>query len=156
MAARRARRHTRETFWNDWDKYAFSVTIWNHRPLAVQMFAVAYVSGGRWNETGGANAELDAVVAEALTLADPEERREVMFRAQQIMQEEGITFQLYWRSLFIAQKAGLKGGGIHVSRVIVPRMMYWVAREARRARIRARPYRVTRRRGGRGFRSSAR
>jgi peptide/nickel transport system substrate-binding protein len=48
-------------------RYAFSTTIWNHRPLAVQTFAVAYVSGAVWNETGVSNAELDAIVAEALT-----------------------------------------------------------------------------------------
>jgi peptide/nickel transport system substrate-binding protein len=115
------------SFWNDWDKYAFSVTVWNHRALAVQMFAVAYVSGAVWNETGVANAELDAVIAEAQTIAGPEARRAVMFRAQEIMQEEGITIQPYWRSLFNAHKANLKGGEIHLTQVVDPRVMYWEA-----------------------------
>jgi peptide/nickel transport system substrate-binding protein len=115
------------SFWNDWDKYPFSTTIWNHRPLAVQTFAVAYVSGGVWNETGVANPELDSIVAEALTTPDVEARRVLMARAQAIMQQEGILIQPYWRSLYNAQKTGLRGGEIHVSQVIDPRALYWEA-----------------------------
>ncbi|MDG4650526.1 ABC transporter substrate-binding protein [Roseibacterium sp. SDUM158017] len=115
------------TFWNNWSGYPFSTTIWNHRPLAVQTFAVAYVSGGSWNETGIANPEMDAIVAEALTIPDVEARRALMRRAQAIMQEEGILIQPYWRSLYNAQKDGLRGGEIHVSQVIDPRVLYWVA-----------------------------
>jgi peptide/nickel transport system substrate-binding protein len=115
------------SFWNDWDGYPFSTTIWNHRPLAVQTFALAYVSGGAWNETGVANAELDGIVAEALTTPGIQERRTLMARAQQIMQQEGVTLQPYWRSIFNAQKSNLKGGDVHVSQVVDPRMMYWEA-----------------------------
>ena len=115
------------SFWNNWDGYAFSTTIWNHRPLAVQTFGVAYVSGGVWNETGVANAELDAIVAEALTTADVAARRDLMAGAQQIMRDEGITIQPYWRSLYNSQKAGLRGGEIHLSQVVDPRMLYWEA-----------------------------
>lgn len=115
------------SFWNDWDGYAFSTTIWNHRPLAVQTFAVAYVSGGVWNESGVANEELDAIIAEALTTPGVEERRALMARAQRIMRDEGVTIQPYWRSLYNTQKAGLRGGEIHVSQVIDPRALYWEA-----------------------------
>jgi len=115
------------SFWNDWDGYSFSTTIWNHRPLAVQTFAVAYVSGGVWNETGVANAELDAIIAEALTTPGVEERRALMARAQRIMRDEGVTIQPYWRSLYNTQKTGLRGGEIHVSQVIDPRALYWEA-----------------------------
>ena len=48
------------TFWNDWQKYPFSSTTWNHRPLGVQNMALAYTSTGSWNESGMANAEFDA------------------------------------------------------------------------------------------------
>jgi hypothetical protein len=30
------------TFWNDWTKYAFSSTNWNHRPFATQVWGLAY------------------------------------------------------------------------------------------------------------------
>ena len=115
------------SFWNNWDGYPFSTTIWNHRPLAVQTYAVAYVSGAVWNETGVANAELDGIVAEALRTPGVEARRALMARAQQIMRDEAVTIQPYWRSIFNAQKLGLRGGEIHVSQVVDPRTMYWEA-----------------------------
>jgi peptide/nickel transport system substrate-binding protein len=115
------------TFWNDWDTYPFSVTFWGHRALAVQTFSVAYRSDAVWNETGVENAELDTVIAEALTIADPDARREVMFRAQQIMQEEGITIQPFWRSLYNARKANLMGAEATLNQMIDPRAMYWAA-----------------------------
>ena len=74
-----------------------------------------------------ANPELDEIVAKALTIADPDARREVFKRAQAIMQEEGITLQPYWRSLFNAYKTGLQGGPVHVSQVVDPRNLYWEA-----------------------------
>ena len=37
------------TFWNDWTKYPFSSTSWNHRPLGVQIHALAYRSGEAWS-----------------------------------------------------------------------------------------------------------
>jgi len=33
------------TFWNDWAKYPFSSTNWNHRPLGTQVLGLAYRSG---------------------------------------------------------------------------------------------------------------
>ncbi|MEL7480509.1 MAG: ABC transporter substrate-binding protein, partial [Pseudomonadota bacterium] len=57
------------TFWNDWTKYPFSSTNWNHRPLDTQILGLAYRSGEAWNESGFANAEFDALLAEANSLA---------------------------------------------------------------------------------------
>jgi peptide/nickel transport system substrate-binding protein len=113
------------TFWNDWDKYPFSTTIWNHRPLAVQTYALAYVSAGTWNETAVENPELDSIVAQAVSEPDVSKRQGLMAQAQQIMRDEAVIIQPYWRSLFNHQKSNLKGGEIHVSQQIDPRYMYW-------------------------------
>ncbi len=115
------------SFWNDWDGYPFSVTIWAHRPLAVQLFSVAYTSTGVWNETGVANDELDALIAEAITTADPTARRDVMAGVQRIMQDEGITIQPFWRSLYNGRKENLGGANAHLSQIVDPRLMYWEA-----------------------------
>ena len=40
------------TFWNDWTKYPYSLTVWYMRPLGVQVLALAYRTGEAWNETG--------------------------------------------------------------------------------------------------------
>jgi peptide/nickel transport system substrate-binding protein len=88
------------TFWNDWLKYPFSATEWNMRPLGVQILQLAYKSGVAWNETAFANAEFDALLAEAMAIADADARRVVMAKLQTIMQQEGVLIQPYWRSLY--------------------------------------------------------
>ena len=95
------------TFWNDWQKYPFSSTTWNHRPLAVQNMSLAYTSTGSWNETGMASPEFDAAMAKALSLADADARREVMVTLETILQGEGYIIQPFWRSLFRHAKAGV-------------------------------------------------
>ena len=103
------------TFWNDWQKYPFSSTTWNHRPLAVQNMSLAYTSTGSWNETGMANAEFDTAMAKALSLADADARREVAATLQKIVQDEGYIIQPYWRSLYHHQKANVMGYDMHPS-----------------------------------------
>ncbi|MEE4119307.1 MAG: ABC transporter substrate-binding protein [Paracoccaceae bacterium] len=88
------------TFWNDWTKYPFSATSWNHRPLGVQVMALAYRSGEAWNESAYASPEFDALMAEALSLADADARREVMAKIQQKMRDDAVIIQPYWRSLY--------------------------------------------------------
>lgn len=95
------------TFWNDWQKYPFSSTTWNHRPLAVQNMSLAYTSTGSWNETGMANADFDAAMNKALSLADADARREQMVTLETILQDEGYIINPYWRSLFRHAKEGV-------------------------------------------------
>ncbi|MFN4153273.1 MAG: ABC transporter substrate-binding protein [Paracoccaceae bacterium] len=95
------------TFWNDWQKYPFSSTTWNHRPLAVQNMALAYTSTGSWNETGMANPDFDAAMTQALSLADADARREVMVTLQTILQDEGYIIQPFWRSLYRHARDGV-------------------------------------------------
>ncbi len=95
------------TFWNDWQKYPFSSTTWNHRPLAVQNMSLAYTTTGSWNETGMANADFDAAMTKALALDNADARREVMVTLETILQDEGYIIQPYWRSLFRHAKEGV-------------------------------------------------
>jgi peptide/nickel transport system substrate-binding protein len=95
------------TYWNDWQKYPFSMTTWNHRPLAVQNMSLAYTTTGSWNETGMDNADFDAAMTRALGLADADKRREEMVTLQTILQDEGYIIQPFWRSLFSHSKEGV-------------------------------------------------
>jgi len=113
------------TFWNDWAKYPFSSTNWNHRPLGVQIWALAYRSGEAWNEFGWSNAEFDALLEQALATADVEKRRALMATGQTMIQDEGVTIQPYWRSLFNHTKENLTGGNHHISFVIDPAALAW-------------------------------
>jgi peptide/nickel transport system substrate-binding protein len=103
------------TFWNDWTKYPFSSTDWNHRPLDTQILGLAYRSGEAWNESGFANPEFDALLAQANAIADADARREVMAQLQQIMTDEGVTIQPYWRSLYRHAKPGYVGWDMHIA-----------------------------------------
>ncbi len=103
------------TFWNDWTKYPFSSTNWNHRPLGVQIWALAYRSGEAWNEFGWANAEFDALLGEALAIADADKRRDIAAKGEALIQENGVTIQPYWRSLYRHYREGLVGVDAHVA-----------------------------------------
>lgn len=101
------------TFWNDWLKYPFSATEWNMRPLGVQVLALAYKSGVPWNETGFSNAEFDALLAEAMSIADADKRRTVMAKLEKIMQDEGVLIQPYWRNVYRHFKPNVRGADMH-------------------------------------------
>ena len=101
------------TFWNDWAKYPFSTTDWAQRPLGVQVLALAYRSGEAWNESAFENAEFDATLAEALSIADADQRRTVMAKLQKLMQDEGVVIQPYWRSIYRHHKPEIVGGEMH-------------------------------------------
>ncbi|MGB0959968.1 MAG: ABC transporter substrate-binding protein [Halocynthiibacter sp.] len=103
------------TFWNDWTKYPFSSTNWNHRPLGTQILGLAYRTGEAWNEAGFANAEFDALLDEANSIADAGKRSEVMGKLQAIMVDEGVTIQPYWRSLFRHHAENVVGCDMHIA-----------------------------------------
>ncbi len=103
------------TFWNDWTKYPFSATEWNMRPLGVQVLALAYRSGEAWNESAFSNAEFDEQLGKALSIADAAERSKVMERVEQIMQEQGVMVQPYWRSIYRHFDPKVKGADMHAT-----------------------------------------
>jgi peptide/nickel transport system substrate-binding protein len=101
------------TFWNDWLNYPFSSTEWNMRPLGVQVLNLAYRSGEAWNEAGFANAEFDALLDEANGIADADARREVMAKIQQVMLDQGVLIQPYWRSLYRNKRPNVMNAEMH-------------------------------------------
>ena len=103
------------TFWNDWTKYPFSATEWNMRPLGVQVLALAYRTGEAWNETAMANAEFDAALAEAMSIADAEKRKVVMEKVERIMQDTGVMVQPYWRAIYRHFDPKVKGADMHAT-----------------------------------------
>ena len=111
------------TFWNDWAKYPFSSTNWNHRPLGTQVLALAYRSGEAWNESGFANAEFDSLLAEANSIADSDERRKVMSKLQSIMIDEGVTIQPYWRTAIRHYSDRVTGVDKHIADL--PQIYKW-------------------------------
>ncbi|WP_370161810.1 ABC transporter substrate-binding protein [Limimaricola soesokkakensis] len=103
------------TFWNGWLEYPFSATDWAMRPLGVQVLALAYKSGVPWNETAYSSEEFDTLLAEAMSLADVEARREVMAKIETLLQEDGVVIQPYWRSIFRHYTDKVQGAEMHPS-----------------------------------------
>jgi peptide/nickel transport system substrate-binding protein len=66
-----------------------------------------------WNEAAFSNAEFDALLAEAMAIADADKRREVMAKLQTIMQQEGVLIQPYWRSLYRHTTDKVRGAEKH-------------------------------------------
>ncbi|MBK0328596.1 ABC transporter substrate-binding protein [Rhodobacteraceae bacterium F11138] len=88
------------TFWNKWTEYPFSATQWNHRPLDVQILTLAYRSGEAWNEAAYSSAEFDELIGQANAIADADKRREVIGKIEQLLRDDGVIIQPYWRSLY--------------------------------------------------------
>ncbi len=101
------------TYFDRWRDYPFSTTTWNHRPLDIQVPLLAYKSDGVWNETGFASEEYDRLLEDASALTDADARRDKVRRMQEIMQEEGVVIQPYWRTLYRHAIPGLTGAEMH-------------------------------------------
>ena len=97
------------TFWAGWDTHPFSCTQWNARPLGVQILGLAYTNDGVWNEAAVQNDELDALIKESLTIADVDERQTKVGQIQEIMRDEAIVIQPYWRSLYQHMRQNVEG-----------------------------------------------
>ncbi|WP_299414917.1 ABC transporter substrate-binding protein [uncultured Sulfitobacter sp.] len=97
------------SFWNDWTKYPFSTTNWGARPLGVQVLGLAYRSGEAWNESGHANPEFDAKLAEASGVADADKRAVLMAEIQEMLQSSGAIIQPFWQNLFLHHVEAVKG-----------------------------------------------
>ncbi|OQM75348.1 ABC transporter substrate-binding protein [Manganibacter manganicus] len=101
------------TFWNDWTKFPYSMTIWYMRPLGVQCLVLGYRTGGAWNETGYSNPEFDKILDKALAIADPDKRKEVMKDLEQILQDSGIIIQPYWQKVYSHMTKSVRNYGVH-------------------------------------------
>ena len=102
-------------YWDIWAKTSFGFTSWTHRALGVQVLALAYRTGVPWNESAYSNAEFDELLDKAEGTFDIEERRRVLKRLQEIMQEDGPLVQPFWRPSIVAHNKRVKGFSAHPS-----------------------------------------
>ncbi|MBZ9844595.1 ABC transporter substrate-binding protein [Mesorhizobium sp. CA5] len=101
------------TFWNDWTKYPYSMTIWYMRPLGVQVLALGYRTGEAWNETAYSNPEFDAKLKDALSQIDVAKRKEVMKDVEAILQDSGVIIQPFWQKLYCHMNKKVKNYSMH-------------------------------------------
>ncbi len=96
-------------YWEVWTKVPFGFTTWAHRPLGIMSLALAYRSGGPWNESKYSNAEFDRLLGQAEGTLDVTARRETMARLEAILQDDGPIVQPVWRSIFTFHDKRVQG-----------------------------------------------
>jgi peptide/nickel transport system substrate-binding protein len=103
-------------YWEVWDKAPFSLTSWTHRPLGVMVLNLAYRSGVPWNESNYSNPEFDAALDAAGAILDVTERQKAMEKVEQILQDDAVMIQPFFRSVFTATVDTVKGYEGHPTR----------------------------------------
>jgi peptide/nickel transport system substrate-binding protein len=102
--------HPIDVFWADiWKKTPFFMSNWLGRPTADQMLSQAYTCGASWEESNWCNEEFDSRIMAARAALDPEERRQLLTDAQQILAEDGPVIVPYFRSYITAFTNRLHG-----------------------------------------------
>ena len=89
-------------YWSVWDKTAFGLTYWSHRPLGVMLYDLAYRSGSVWNESKFANPDFDAALDAAMGVLDPQKRAVEMGKAEAILRDRAVIVQPFWAQKFTA------------------------------------------------------
>jgi peptide/nickel transport system substrate-binding protein len=100
-------------YWEVWTKVPFGFTTWAHRPLGIMSLALAYRSGGPWNESKYANPEFDRLLTQAEGTLDVNSRREIMARLESILQDDGPIVQPVWRAIFTFHDKRVQGFKLH-------------------------------------------
>ena len=96
-----------------WFTTHFGVTNWRHRPLGIMVHSLAFRTGVPWNESGFSNAEFDEVLSKAEMTVDVEERRALMERLEQILQDEGPAVQPFFVGEYTVYDKRVKGFQLH-------------------------------------------
>lgn len=102
-------------YWPIWDKAAFSLTYWAHRPLGVMSLELAYRSGAAWNESHYSDPAFDAALDKAMGIIDPKQRAVAMQNVEQILQDACVMVQPFWGDKFTAASKKVQGFKVHPS-----------------------------------------
>ncbi len=103
-------------YWDVWTKAPLSLTSWTHRPLAVMVLGLAYRTGVPWNESSYANPAWDKALTEAESTLNVESRRAKMQKVEQILQDDAVMVQPFFRAVFTAVRDNVVGFEMHPTR----------------------------------------
>jgi peptide/nickel transport system substrate-binding protein len=115
----RVRNHPVDAYWADiWMNVPFFVSNWSGRPTADNVLSLVYVSGAQWNESRWTNEQFDDLVFAAREEIDPDQRREILREAQQLLSNEGPVIIPYFRTDIGAWSSRLRDYELHPLRWI--------------------------------------
>jgi len=89
-------------YWDRWTEVDLGITSWTHRPLDTMVLSLAYIEEaiGAWNETRWFDEEFAGLLQEAQRTLDIEQRRSIMCKIEDIMQERGPIGNSYWKNVW--------------------------------------------------------
>lgn len=94
---------------DEWLTVDLGITGWGARPTPQAVLNEAYLSSGLYNESHWADEELDALIAQAGTIADPVERAAVYAQISAIFAERGPILIPYFAPLVSAVRSNVQG-----------------------------------------------
>ena len=95
-------------YWEEWDKWDFSLTFWTHRPLAVMLHKLAYRSDAKWNEVHFKSETYDAALDAAAGSPDATSASQHMKTCQEELQNNFVMVQPFWIQLYAGGSAKVK------------------------------------------------
>ncbi|MEZ4707684.1 MAG: ABC transporter substrate-binding protein [Caldilineaceae bacterium] len=99
-----------DVYWESyWGQVPFHIGSWNFRPSIDETLAIAFHSNSVWNESRWYNPDLDALLDNARSEPDDEQRKTLYHHAQQIIMEEGSVIIPVFRSVLTAVHKRVKG-----------------------------------------------
>jgi len=87
-------------YWEKWTEVNFGITRWSHRALATMLMTLAYAEGAKWNETKWKDDEFNSLLTQAKNTLKMAERKEIVGKIQDIMQERGPVATPYFVNAF--------------------------------------------------------
>jgi peptide/nickel transport system substrate-binding protein len=92
-------------YWDRWTEVPLGITAWTHRPLGIMVLPLAYIADSNgdpipWNETRWVDEEFVSLLSDAERTLDVEERRAIMCKIEDIMQERGPIANSFWKKVW--------------------------------------------------------
>jgi peptide/nickel transport system substrate-binding protein len=105
-------------YWDRWTEVPLGITSWTHRPLGIMVLPLAYIADSNgdpipWNETRWVDEEFVSLLSEAERTLDVEERRAIMCKIEDIMQERGPIANSFWKKVWRISRNNVKNITAH-------------------------------------------
>ena len=111
--------HPVDVYWAEiWKREPFLVSNWIGRPTADMMLSTVYMCGASNTESNWCNEAFDERIMTARGALDPEERRQILTEAQQVLSDDGPVIVPYFRSYITAHANRLQGFRAHPLRYL--------------------------------------
>ncbi|MEZ4678306.1 MAG: ABC transporter substrate-binding protein [Caldilineaceae bacterium] len=97
-----------DVYWSTyWMQVPFHIGSWNFRPSIDETFALAFHSKSIWNESRWFDENLDALLEQARSELDSDQRKDLYRRAQQLIMDQGAVMIPFFRSVLTAIRSNV-------------------------------------------------